>query len=283
MKKFLLLSIFLFLGITSKAQDCPSSYTNNGGRIKFTWSGVKPTGITDVTWTDGNNYPGADQTTTTWRTTSTAIAPTGTESGTIIFTYSGGTYHCDITAGALPIELMYFNGEQVNGTTVLKWATASETNNSHFTIERSTDNVNWTVVGVKNGAGNSINILNYEMTDYTLATGTIYYRLRQDDYNGDYTYSNTIAITANNNTKLKIMGLYVENNNLKVSVEGNTSSEPITVQINSLMGTIEKTETFAINDINSNIVNLDVSALAGGVYTITVTQGNQQSTGKFIR
>lgn len=283
-KAVISVALFFMLSVnTASAQDCPTAYSSNGGRLKLDWSGAtKPAGITTVNWTDGVDYAGSDVNTSSWRTTSTAVSPTGTESGTLSITYSGGTYNCNISGGALPIELMYFKGEVVNGATELTWATASEQNNSHFTIERSSDNQNWDIVTTVDGAGTSNTIIKYETTDYTPVNGIVYYRLRQDDYNGDYTYSNTIAIKNTNVNKLEIMGMYVENNTLRVSFNGEAQTN-VEIQIVSLLGSVQSVQTVNPSQFNGNQVELDISNLKGGVYNITVKSGNDVTSGKFIK
>ena len=276
--------VLLLFNTTTSAQDCPTAYADNSGSILFTWgSGTKPTGITSVRWTDASDYAGSDVSATTWQTTSTAINPTGTETGTIIFTYSGGTYHCAITAGALPIELMYFKGSRVDNTTVLEWATASEIDNSHFTLEKSTDNINWTVVTVIKGAGNSVNINKYKHIDSKPLSKIVYYRLRQDDYNGDYTYANTIAVNSKDNTQLELKSIYPETNTVKVTLDGYNKEEPLTIHIYNQLGNVVKTVNINPYEVTNEELNLDIADLATGLYTIRILNGNQQTTAKFIR
>lgn len=276
--------VLLLFNITTSAQDCPTVYADNSGAILFTWgTGTRPTGITSVKWTDASDYAGSDVSTNQWQTTSTGINPTGTETGTIIFTYSGGTYHCAITAGALPIELMYFKGSRVDNNTVLEWATATEINNSHFTLEKSTDNINWRVVTVIKGAGNSVNINKYKHIDSEPFSETVYYRLRQDDYNGDYTYTNTIAVNSADNTRLELKSIYPETNTVKVTLDGYNKEEPLTIDIYNQVGCVVKTISIHPYEVSNGEVNLDVAELATGLYTIRVMNGSQQTTAKFIR
>ncbi len=87
--------------------------------------------------------------------------------------------------GALPIELLDFkavaNGQQVD----LNWSTGTERDNDFFTIEKTTDGINYETVGQVQGAGNSTSQRDYTYTDYNPSAGTSYYRLRQTDYNGE--------------------------------------------------------------------------------------------------
>ena len=111
-------------------------------------------------------------------------------------TMSFGAGSCN----TLPIVLQDFNGENFNDKNLLYWITASEINNDYFTIERSENTITWQVIDFVNGAGNSNHVLNYKYEDNDIESGkTYYYRLKQTDFDGKYTYSNIISIKTNNN------------------------------------------------------------------------------------
>jgi hypothetical protein len=95
---------------------------------------------------------------------------------------------------ALPIELLDFSATPENQMVRLNWITASEINNSHFTLERSTDAQHFESIGTVQGAGNSSTIHRYESFDKAPLLGTSYYRLKQTDFNGSFTYSQTVAV-----------------------------------------------------------------------------------------
>lgn len=95
----------------------------------------------------------------------------------------------------LPVELIAFTGQlQPNGFVALDWSTASETNNSHFTIERSTNGMTFTEIGRVVGHGTSPQQNDYTFADPNPESGTNYYRLKQTDYNGHYEHLSVIAI-----------------------------------------------------------------------------------------
>ncbi|ANQ51404.2 hypothetical protein MY04_4060 [Flammeovirga sp. MY04] len=91
----------------------------------------------------------------------------------------------DLEDTDLPVELTYFNVVSKNGEVMTYWETASEINNSHFMLERSTDGRNYKVLYDKiHGAGNSNVSINYEAEDKDPLEGKIYYRLTQVDFDG---------------------------------------------------------------------------------------------------
>ena len=94
----------------------------------------------------------------------------------------------------LPISLLDFNVINKGNYAEVKWATASETNNDYFTIQRSKNGKEFEALENIQGAGNSAIVLNYSYKDFNPFTGVSYYRLKQTDYDGAYTYSEIKSI-----------------------------------------------------------------------------------------
>ena len=89
----------------------------------------------------------------------------------------------------LPIHLLDFEARLIEEEVELSWTTTSETDNAFFTIERSPDGKDFIFVATISGAG-SVNSLNeYHYLDHKPLPGTSYYRLKQTDVNGIFTYS----------------------------------------------------------------------------------------------
>lgn len=98
----------------------------------------------------------------------------------------------------LPIELLYFRAhwkDQQYTAVKLEWKTAVEINNEHFEVQRSLDAVNFATIKIVPGAGNSSQVISYN--DYDTEPEkevTSFYRLKQVDYDGSYTFSNIEAL-----------------------------------------------------------------------------------------
>lgn len=85
----------------------------------------------------------------------------------------------------LPVTLAYFNAEEATaGTVKLTWGTAMEVNNDHFTLERSSDGLHYTVTGTVPGKGDNNQPVDYSFTDHAPEQGNNYYRLTQFDRDG---------------------------------------------------------------------------------------------------
>lgn len=88
------------------------------------------------------------------------------------------------TNAVLPVELTSFNAKRVLNKVDVDWATATETNNSFFVVERSKDAMNFTDIAHVKGAGTSLQAHSYAYTDAQPFSGVSYYRLKQVDMNG---------------------------------------------------------------------------------------------------
>ncbi|MEI6816397.1 MAG: T9SS type A sorting domain-containing protein [Bacteroidota bacterium] len=96
---------------------------------------------------------------------------------------------------SLPIELVSFTATSAKNTVHLNWTTATETNNDFFTAERTQSNGIFTIAGTVKGAGNSNQEIKYGFDDKNPFLGQSYYRLKQTDHDGKFTYSEMIPVT----------------------------------------------------------------------------------------
>lgn len=94
----------------------------------------------------------------------------------------------------LPIELTSFTATATNNGFVFNWVTASEDNNDYFTLEYSINGVDFNEIDYVHGAGTTSETSEYEYRwDEAPEFDVVYFRLKQTDYNGEYTYSDVIV------------------------------------------------------------------------------------------
>lgn len=99
-------------------------------------------------------------------------------------------------AGApLPVELTSFSAVQSNGNIILNWETATEINNSGFSIERKSQSESWKSVGFIPGYGTTADKHSYSFVDKINNSGKYSYRLKQIDFNGEANYSKEVEMT----------------------------------------------------------------------------------------
>ncbi|RJE70434.1 T9SS type A sorting domain-containing protein [Reichenbachiella sp. MSK19-1] len=100
---------------------------------------------------------------------------------------------------SLPVTYLFMKASTEGNGNLIQWATASETNNDYFELERTIDGDNWDVIAVIAGHGNSSSTITYEYMDSGSAGLSVYYRLRQVDYDGKYEYSDIISVKGEHN------------------------------------------------------------------------------------
>lgn len=89
----------------------------------------------------------------------------------------------------LPVELLDFSAVAVDDMVKLVWQTASESDNDRFIIQRSADGTEFLNIGEIKGKGESHSIASYLYNDNAPIAGTSYYRLKQLDFNGNFSLS----------------------------------------------------------------------------------------------
>ncbi|MCK7526061.1 MAG: hypothetical protein MZV64_54870 [Ignavibacteriales bacterium] len=99
-----------------------------------------------------------------------------------------------VDPSVIPVELESFTASVSDKQINLNWITATELNNSGFEIEKSTDNFIWNKIGFVNGKGTTTDKSYYSFNDNNPIDGKSYYRLKQIDYDGTFTYSSIVAI-----------------------------------------------------------------------------------------
>ncbi|MBL4592600.1 MAG: T9SS type A sorting domain-containing protein [Flavobacteriales bacterium] len=172
----------------------------------------------------------------------------------------------------LPIELINFTVSPLNSKYAqLDWQTASEINNDYFTIERSQNGIDWESIKTINGAGNSSVLLNYSAIDYGPYTGTSYYRLKQTDFNGHFTYSNVEVI---NFEGIEIINIFPNPNNGSFnSIINSTITGTATINIYDNLGEMVFFEEIEVS-IGFNQISINANYLSSGNYFFKVMISN---------
>lgn len=94
----------------------------------------------------------------------------------------------------LGVELLEFRLDEKNTSIDLNWITKTETNNSHFEIERSVDGIHFEKIGKIEGHGTINTEVSYIFKDRNPLSNVSYYRLKQVDFDGQFEYSDIVSI-----------------------------------------------------------------------------------------
>lgn len=179
----------------------------------------------------------------------------------------------------LPVDFIYFKGKTVQEGVLLEWATASELNNEKFIIERSVDLTNFTQIGTVLGSGDSNIEISYEFLDENAPNGTVYYRLKQVDFDGGFEYSKIVAvlIEARGAEINDVVDLLIYPNPSRsgevITFEFfNHDGEDITVQLMNLNGTLILEETSELGEGELYVLEEDLPV---GLYIVRAVIGDQ--------
>jgi hypothetical protein len=167
-----------------------------------TLNGIISVPSVSVQWTGGTGTFNPNNT-----TLGAVYTPSAAEeaAGFVSLTLSANAGACGITndnltiiiTGASPVQWLRFIGTQTAKHNVLSWATANETRNRGFYIERSTDGIRFESIGWQASSainGNSSQVLEYGFTDFNASVQSYFYRLRQVDMDNRFSYSSIIRL-----------------------------------------------------------------------------------------
>jgi hypothetical protein len=167
-----------------------------------------------------------------------------------------------LTGYALPVKLVSFEAHVCGSSNCLEWTTVSEIDNRLFEIERSTDGEIFYTIDSVLGAGNSTVAINYLCVDMTAEfsdTEVMYYRLRQVDVDGKYTYSPIVSVSRQNSQTLIVYPNPVSSTLHIVS----SSAFYGNISIYNTLGSLVR-----VLDLATSATSIDVLSLPSGLYII---------------
>ncbi|MEO1712333.1 MAG: T9SS type A sorting domain-containing protein, partial [Bacteroidota bacterium] len=183
-------------------------------------------------------------------------------------------YAC-LILGAVPVELVRFNGYKEESDVQLEWETATEIDNRGFEVQRSANGIDFETIGWVDGRGTTLENVSYDFRDEKPSTGVNYYRLKQIDFDEAFEYSpvisvefeealpGTISVFPNPST-----GLF----NFRLPI--NESTDEMEIRISDMTGRVVWTITQDFVQAGT----VDLSELPAGVYTMDVITGQTQFT-----
>ena len=193
---------------------------------------------------------------------------------------------CDFTialsgsvSSILPISLSAFSAECQGRSTLVKWTTEQEWNNAYFILERSVNAVDFETIAVVKGAGNSSDIRQYSYTDPEEIPGPRYYRLKQYDYNGNFSYSN-LSVAECSGAFVQVYPI-PSSGSLNIRSDEGLLMDAVDIEIYDLPGRRVLAEKIESN-LNRKSYHMDLSGLRPGVYNLIIRSKNTQVNRKII-
>lgn len=274
------------IDIASDGKIILAGYSNNGLNNDFALVRYNTDGSPDLTFGVGGEatfdlYTGAAD-----------AAAAAKISGSLV--YLGGTVTTelgqDFTMAAvlspltpLPLNLLSFTGNINNGQAYLIWETTNELNTLEFIIEKSQDGVQYIDAGTipsVNSPGNHT----YTFTDNNIGTSNIkklYYRLKQKDIDGQFTYSGIVTLTLGANGNL--VRLYPNPVDATASLLITAAErEAITYLIIDSKGSVIRTVKTALEP-GSNRITINMAELKAGIYTLDISGTATKEQLRFLK
>lgn len=172
---------------------------------------------------------------------------------------------------SLPIELAMFDVKAGADRSVdLHWATASELNNDFFTLERATDLSSFAPIGRVEGAGTSTEWRDYFFQDNNPAPGRNYYRIKQTDYDGKFTYSPVRSVNFPKEDQLQLFPSPALDK-MQVRLK-EVPAEPVRWEVFDAAGRLAKTGEWTSETTD---FELDVRDLPSGTCLLRLTIGRE--------
>ncbi len=166
-----------------------------------------------------------------------------------------------IENGPLPIELKSFTAKENSNSIQLEWVTAKEENFSHFEVERSMDMINFDMIGLVQGQGESLSDVSYDLNDSDAPFGVIYYRLKAVDIDDTFDYSPVVKIEKGFKGQLSVYPNPTEQNgHLKITLPSNFQEDIDHLAIYDMQGA-KMQEFFTFNP--SKELSIDHKIKAG--------------------
>jgi hypothetical protein len=185
--------------------------------------------------------------------------------------------------GIIPVELVSFSASMDKDYVVLTWQTATELNSNFFDVERKVSGSDWNSIGRVTAAGNSTRTIDYRFVDENVVGTISFYRLKQVDLDGSFTYSQEVEVNTEIPTSFSLSQNYPNpfNPTTKINYSVPFDSK-VTISVYSITGEL------VMELVNDNVssgsysVDFDGSNLASGMYIYKMTAGNFTQTNKMM-
>lgn len=238
-----------------------SNLTNDLKLAQYNTTSSKWVGIAS---SNAANTPSTGITTST--STSTTINPTSN------WTLASSNSRTSFLV-PLPVSLINFDvvANKTSKSVEVKWATASEENNSHFEIMHSTDFVNWTSIGTVYSKGNSNEMNVYTFTDLN-PSSINNYKLKIVAINGDIAYT-SIKLAKFTEAISTTVNVFPNpaNANVNLSVDNMDMTTPVTIQLVNPMGQVVFEQIITENLSGTMSTSIPTSEFAAGIYQVTIS------------
>jgi hypothetical protein len=254
----------------------PSSSPYISRVYRFTNSTNPFSGSVQVNYTDGaelNGISESDLTLNTHNGTNWSFYPAVTRDASNNFVLT----NIGVAAGlneltlagltALPLTWLSFAAIKQNETALLQWTTNLERNTLHFTVQYSTNGINWSGIGLLPATGSSNTTSSYSYVHYSPVTGINYYRILQTDRDNRTSYSSIKTLK------------FTKTDEPFIIIDNPVNNNVLTVQVNASLKLALFTSDGKLlwqSQVNAGTKHIDVSRFAKGTYILKANNSAQK-------
>jgi hypothetical protein len=185
----------------------------------------------------------------------------------------------------LPVEYVSFDVKLDDTGALLNWVTASESDNEMFVVERSSDGKNFDAIGKVTGAGTTQEMQNYQFKDETVKDAVrspvAYYRLKQMDFDGSYTYSKTISLFLSKKDRYRIERLRMSGDALLFDLLSELEGKAV-LSIYGINGNLMYSSKFNFNRGTEQITE-ELGDLPAGLYYLSLNLNGHNFNARFVK
>ncbi len=188
-------------------------------------------------------------------------------------------------SGGVPVELTSFTAEFVEHEVNLNWTTASELNNLGFEVERKIENEEWRTIGFIKGKGTTSEINSYSFNDdlFEVNNSTLYYRLKQIDFDGSFEYSQVVDVEINMLNDFSLSQNYPNPFNPTTTINFSIpQNDFVTLKVFDVLGNEVRTLINEVMESGYHRIQFDAGKLTSGIYYYKLQTGTESETKKMV-
>jgi len=238
-----------------------------------------------LTWRGGNSaisalneiiiahYSSVDNWDTIAATVTGTIDSGRVESNSRVSSFSPFTFGSKGANNPLPVDLLYFNAKANSKAVALEWETASEINNDYFEVLRSEDGESFEHVEQVIGQGTKSTNTRYLEEDAKPLPGVSYYKLKQVDFDGKFTFSETKSVRFEDlNIFFNIYPNPTSGEEININLKSENIQGSVTIEIQNIQGRKLFDETFRVDSDSDTFLTLYLSQmrLSPGPYNLII-------------
>lgn len=172
--------------------------------------------------------------------------------------------------------LISLKGQEFEMGNLLEWSTLKEINSSFFYIEKSVNGIDFQQIGKVDAEGKVEESTDYHFLDVGVSDTKVFYRLKEIEKDGSYSYSHTVMVRKNRSNNYSILNLNTTeiNDLLRITLQCKNAGAIKVAVLNESGETLHAFEKVVSNGTEEIPVNM--IDYQEGIYRIALTMGTER-------